>query len=422
VTGTENHQILFHTAEIMAGHLWPDLVFPNAKMTGRDHAAHGRQMADAWLRARARTGFREWHSSSYYPHWMSALLDLEACVPDLEPALCGMSRHVLTQGFLNIAMDCFEGALVTTHGRVYAPMLKVPDTDGASGIHWLLYGEGHLTNPTAVVPLAAGLFRVPDFFSKIAANEDGVTMTRHHEGNDSRFVVQRCPDYLMCALQDYRKGEKAAQVHPFQITFKDKVGVFFSCPETSNEGGGHRPDYWSGNGYLPRVFSDQTAAIILCRPGEVGWMSHAYFERDRFCEVAKQNGWLFARKEDGYLALWSEKGYEIGRRGPYAGRELVCRGENAWVVEAGRKADWGDFRRFIESTGSRTPKRDGEKIVYASPTSGTLSMGWEGEPAKDGKKVDLDYPLVDGPYAYSRYESGELVARYGGEEARLGPV
>ncbi len=263
VTGTENHQILFHTAEIIAGHLWPEETFTNNGMTGLEHVEHGRVLAERWCLDRTKTGFREWHSSSYYPHWMSALLDLYDCVPEEESRLREMAAGVLAAGCLNLATDSFEGSLVTTHGRIYAPMLKIPDTDGCSGVHWLLYGEGHLGRPTAVVPMAAGGFRPPSFFADIAADQERVTTTRHHQGNDSRFIVHRTPDYLMCALQDYKPGQKAAQVHPFQLTFRDKTALFFSCPETSNEGSGHRPDYWSGNGFLPRVFGERNVAVLL---------------------------------------------------------------------------------------------------------------------------------------------------------------
>ena len=422
VTGTENHQILFHTAEIIAGHLWPDETFSNSGMSGRDHVEHGRRLAVDWLVNRAKTGFREWHSSSYYPHWIAALLDLYDCVPEEESRLREMAGNALTVGCLNLASDSFAGALVTTHGRVYAPMLKVPDTDGCSGMHWLLYGEGHLRQATGVVPLAAGGFRPPAFFTQIARTNDCVTLAKHHQGNDARFIVYRTPDYLLSALQNHRPGERAAQVHPFQLTFRDKVAVFFSCPESSNEGSGHRPDYWSGNGYLPRVFAERNAAVLLFQPGQVGWMSHCYFERDRFDEVVEKEGWLFARKRDGYVGIWSECGYEVGSRGQYAGRELICRaGPNAWIVEAGRRADWDSFEVFVGALMKVRPHRDDTgRIVYSSPSVGSLQMGWEGPILLDGEEVDTDYPLLDSPYGYSEYGSGRMTLRYGDEEVELG--
>lgn len=419
VTGTENHQILFHSAEIIAGYLWPKEIFPNSGMTGEEHVQHGRELAFAWLESRLDSGFTEWHSSSYYPHWIAALVDLLDVVPEHEGRLRALAHSVLTMGLLAIATDSWEGALLTTHGRVYAPMLKVPDLDGCSGVHWLLFGEGNLNEPTAVVPLASGAARPPEIVNAIAQATDGVTLTRHHQG-DARFIVYRTPDYLLSALQDYHPGARAAQVHPFQLTFRDNTAVFLSCPQTSNEGGGFRPDYWSGNGSLPRVFGERNVAVLLFRTGPAGWMSHCYFERDRFDELVERDGWLFARKGDGYIALWSENGFEVGTRGQYAGRELICRARtNAWVVEAGRRADCGEFAHFMNAIVPRMPRVDGETVAYRSPSVGTIRMGWNGPITLNGGAVDLNYPLLDGPHGYAERGSGTLLIRLGDNELKL---
>ena len=57
---SENHQILFHACEILAGQLYPDQIFSNAGQDGAWHRAKGERMALAWLRKRAGGGFREW--------------------------------------------------------------------------------------------------------------------------------------------------------------------------------------------------------------------------------------------------------------------------------------------------------------------------------------------------------------------------
>jgi hypothetical protein len=419
VTGTENHQILFHSAEIVAGHLWPDDIFTNNGMTGQEHIEHGRALALTWLENRMRTGFQEWHSSSYYPHWIAALIALAHLIPGEETALKRMADAVLTFGFLNIASDSFGGALVTSHGRVYAPMLKVPDNDGCSGLHWLLFGDGNLTEGTAVVPIAAGGVRVSGILDSIARDTGRVSLTRHHSG-DARFTVYRTPDFLLSVLQDYRPGERAAQVHPFQLTFRDSVALFFSCPQTSNEGGGFRPDYWSGNGSLPRVFGEKNVAVLLFNTGEAGWMSHCYFERDRYDHVEERHGWLFARKTDGYVAIWSENGYETATCGRYAGRELICRAEsNVWIVEAGRKEVWGEFSHFVAAFADREPAVHAGAVEYSSPSVGEIDMGWHGPILLNGRAMSFDYPLVDSPYGYSEYDSGKMTIRHGDAKAEL---
>lgn len=56
---TENHQILFHSCELLAGQLFCDAVLPNSGQTGRWHAEHGAKLAHGWLDQRARFGFSE---------------------------------------------------------------------------------------------------------------------------------------------------------------------------------------------------------------------------------------------------------------------------------------------------------------------------------------------------------------------------
>ena len=55
---SENHQILFHTCEILAGQLYPDRVFTNTGQTGEWHREKGERMALSWLHKRGAGGFR----------------------------------------------------------------------------------------------------------------------------------------------------------------------------------------------------------------------------------------------------------------------------------------------------------------------------------------------------------------------------
>jgi hypothetical protein len=49
---SENHAILFHTCEILAGQLYPDRVFSNVGQTGLWHREKGEHLALEWLRQR----------------------------------------------------------------------------------------------------------------------------------------------------------------------------------------------------------------------------------------------------------------------------------------------------------------------------------------------------------------------------------
>ena len=86
-----------------------------------------------------------------------------------------------------------------------------------------------------------------------------------------------------------------------QVTLGNKVVIFWSCPHTSGEGSGLRPDYWSGSTTLPRVIQQRNVMSLTWRLTWRAWMTHCFFEQDRFDEVRLAGNWAFGRAE-GYVA------------------------------------------------------------------------------------------------------------------------
>lgn len=64
---SENHQILFHSSEYLAGQFFPDAVFTNNGQTGRQHMAKARAQVLGWIHTKARAGFSESDSNAYFP-------------------------------------------------------------------------------------------------------------------------------------------------------------------------------------------------------------------------------------------------------------------------------------------------------------------------------------------------------------------
>lgn len=61
---TENHQALYHTAELLAGQFYKDRIFTNG-MNGVQHVQHAKERLERWLDFRFRFGFSEWLSTYY---------------------------------------------------------------------------------------------------------------------------------------------------------------------------------------------------------------------------------------------------------------------------------------------------------------------------------------------------------------------
>ncbi|MFO1452416.1 MAG: hypothetical protein U1F61_29895, partial [Opitutaceae bacterium] len=57
---SENHQILYASAEFLAGQRFPDAIFTRDGRTGREHREAGRKRVLTWLEQRWNHGFAEW--------------------------------------------------------------------------------------------------------------------------------------------------------------------------------------------------------------------------------------------------------------------------------------------------------------------------------------------------------------------------
>jgi len=114
---SENHQILFHTAEYAAGLLYPDIVFPNSGMTGMEHADHARPLLHKWLDYRGRFGFTEWHSNVYFKEDMPALINLVDFAD--EEAIQIKAAMLLDTLAFDMLTNHYKGLFATTHGRTY---------------------------------------------------------------------------------------------------------------------------------------------------------------------------------------------------------------------------------------------------------------------------------------------------------------
>lgn len=424
--GSENHRLLFHVAEWMAGQLFPLEEFTNSLQRGLYHATKGRMYITEWLRQRGRFGFDEWHSNSYYPISIAPVVNVYDFAIGEDHKLRQMAGAVLDYMFFNLAADSLNGVLGTTHGRSYGIYVKYPDFEGTSATNWLLYGLGSLTKGTsgmAPVTIASSQYRLPKILADIATDHEAVIEAKERQGilqtseKHADFIVYRTPDYLISGLQDHRKGEYESSTHVAQVTLDRKTVIFWSCPHTSGEGSGLRPDYWSGHTTLPRVIQHKNVMSLTWRLSEFAWMTHCFFERENFDEVRFAGNWVFVRVGKGYVGIYSQHGMELGQEGRYAGRELICTAaENTWLVECGREADWGSFDAFVHALQQAEITVQDGVITYESPSIGRFVTGWDVKPTVNGEAIQLHgYPMVDSAWAHAAFGSGELEIRYKGD-------
>jgi len=425
--GSENHRLLFHVAEWMAGLLFPTEEFTNSRQNGLYHSQKAYVYLTEWLRQRGRFGYDEWHSNSYLPVCIAPLMNLyDFAVNEGQYKFRQMVKGVLDQIYFFLAADIYQGVWGVTHGRSYGIYVKYADFDGTTACCWLLYGAGSLTGGTlgmGPVCLASSAYRTPSFYAQIAHDRSAVVEVKQRQGilntsaRHANFVIYRTPDYMISGLQDHRKGEYESSTHVGQVTLGNKAQIFWSCPHTTGEGSGLRPDYWSGHTTLPRVVQHKNVMALTWRLNLFAWMSHCWLEPSRFDEVRQDGNWVFTRVAQGYVGIYSQHGLHWGETGQYAGRELQCEArENTWLVECGREVDWGSFEAFIQALKNARVEEVEGGIIYHSPSIGEFRTGWDIAPAVGGQPLKLNgYPLYDSPWAHADFGSGEMAIHYGDE-------
>jgi hypothetical protein len=174
---TENHQILFHSAELLAGESALDDVLSNSGRTGRALTDHALPLVRQWLRLRSQVGWSEWLSNTYLEHNLLALLNLHdlAADPEIRRTAAALADVLLVE----LALHTHHGVFGSTHGRAYARGLVDGFDDGTATLSWLLFGTGHPHDPGSVgaLTLAISNYTPPAIVFELARGPQGSAET-----------------------------------------------------------------------------------------------------------------------------------------------------------------------------------------------------------------------------------------------------
>ena len=172
ISWTENHMILFHANEYLAGQMFPDEVFTNNGQTGSWHMEHARKFIMQWMDRRARWGFSEWDSNVYYSEDLGGVLALAQFAQDEDVARA--AAIVADLMFFDMATDMFHGVYGTSHGRTYAKDVLTGRTDDTHGVLTILTGVGQFSGAGGMAPIAlcaSGRYTPSDVIVSLAGND-----------------------------------------------------------------------------------------------------------------------------------------------------------------------------------------------------------------------------------------------------------
>ena len=254
----------------------------------------------------------------------------------------------------------------------------------------------------------------------------------------------REPDVMLSSAQDYRFGMFSQQAHAWQATLDEKAIVFTTHPKNEPRVNAQWPDgdgYFTGSGSLPATAQQGPASINIYNPafvapGETGALSsfnylnytHAYFPQEYFDEVQQDAHWVFGRKGNGYVGLWSQRipewrpaptgTFTHGLQRPF---DLVARGgaNNVWIAEVGGAEKYKTFAAFKQALVASSPTVTGGNeipdpspitVTYASPGAGLMSFMAShrapGALSVNGTQTAIaDYKRFDNPWMTADFQT-----------------
>ncbi len=181
---SENHRLLFHADEYLAGQAFPDATFGSDGNTGAWHKERARGFIDKWLTEKANYGFTEWHSDVYYQKTFDALITVVEWVDD--PMLARRASMVLDLLLFDMALNLQKGNFGATHGRSYMKDKSVATDQDVFNMNKLLFDDTSLpynstSDPGAALLARAHKYHVPAVIPRVGQSKH-TSVDQEHMG------------------------------------------------------------------------------------------------------------------------------------------------------------------------------------------------------------------------------------------------
>jgi hypothetical protein len=181
---SENHRLLYHADEYLAGQAFPNDVFSSDGNTGAWHMNRAHGFIDTWLTEKAKYGFTEWHSDVYYQKTFDALITIAEWVQD--PTIARRASMVLDLLLFDIALHLQKGNDGATHGRSYMKDKSVATDQDIFNLSKLLFddtrfGYNSTGDPGATLMARAQRYHVPAVILRVAQSKQ-TTVDQEHMG------------------------------------------------------------------------------------------------------------------------------------------------------------------------------------------------------------------------------------------------
>ncbi len=199
---SENHQILYASAEYLIGLKYPDTLFPKSGMTGKAHSDKARKRILDWMEMRWKYGFTEFFSNVYYTEDIGGMINLINYASDEE--IVKKMEIVMDLLMADVATQNIHTMFVSASGRAYEHSRKGGPHTTLGGITDYYWGSGKEMGPGMAYGLVAPKkYILPPVIAEIGKDSSKVVIkqcsgldiselkTEGYYGTDTRSMMMQ---------------------------------------------------------------------------------------------------------------------------------------------------------------------------------------------------------------------------------------
>ncbi len=185
---SENHQILFASAEYLIGQKYQDMVFPGSGLTGRQHMDKaGKRILD-WLEMRWKFGFTEFYSEVYYKEDIGAMINLIDFAEDEE--IVKKTKIIMDLLLYDVAAQNCKLMFVSVSGRAYEKNRKGGPGMDLGGLTRFFWAGGEQKPGMVYGLMVTKNYVLPPVLSEIAV-DTVMRVVKQHNGLDIKELKEK---------------------------------------------------------------------------------------------------------------------------------------------------------------------------------------------------------------------------------------
>ncbi|MCE0826388.1 hypothetical protein LVQ78_10135 [Buttiauxella sp. A2-C2_NF] len=383
---SENHTLCFHTAQYLAGQMFPNELFLASGRSGEEQRAIAALRLAQWFDAIELYGFVEWNSAPYYPVDYIGLFALYQLAEDAW--VRQRAKGLIDRLMLLSSLHYQDGIAAGTMGRVYEKELLAGVLTELSAYGNVAWGGGWYNRKCASLPLFCASDYQPPVAADSYARLSQGSLSAFYQAGGGNIVVWKEPGVSLSSCINHHPGQRGHQQHLMDVQFATHHDAKFwvNHPGEAEPGGEQRPSYWSGNGVLPQLMQVENRALQFWQlPADTAFpWTHLYLPADAFEQVITLPRTCLVRAGNAFAVIGCSAPLNAVTTGMTAGNEYRAQAHHvAWFTEVGHGDD-AAFAAFCQRMETLVVSIEDQQAVVSTAQGELMRLDWQGKCLVEG--------------------------------------